>query len=243
MILSWAFGYDEPASVLDLTENGGVWPGKVKRALADPGVTIVGGAGVDPVALPEMPLPGQPPLRVALVARMLWSKGVDIAVEAVRLARREGAEVELSLYGAPDPSNPKAVPQAGLEAWGREDGIGWHGHAGDVGAVWRAHHVACLPSRGGEGLPRTLLEAAACGRAMVTTDVPGCRSFVEDGISGIVVPPGDARALAAAFVKLAADPQAVSRMGRAARAKVLSGHTERQVMDAVKTLYAALLSS
>lgn len=212
----------------------------------DPGaseVTIVGGAGVDPVALPELPLPGQPPLRVALVARMLWSKGVDIAVEAVRLARQAGADVELSLYGAPDPSNPKAVPQATLEAWAREDGIGWHGHAGDVAAVWRAHHVACLPSRGGEGLPRTLLEAAACGRAMVTTDVPGCRSFVEDGISGIVVPPGDAPALAAALVRLAREPQTVAAMGHAARVRVLAGHTERQVMDGVKALYAALLAS
>lgn len=204
-------------------------------------VTIVGGAGVDPAAFPELPQPTLPPLRVALVARMLWSKGVDIAVEAVGIARRQGADVRLSLYGAPDPSNPKAVPLAMLTEWSRRDGITWHGHAEKVVAVWREQHAACLPSRGGEGLPRTLLEAAACGRAIVTTDVPGCRSFVVDGETGLVVPPGNAEALAAAFVQLAADPARVAAMGRAARQRVLDGHTERQVMDTVKALYAALL--
>ena len=142
-----------------------------------------------------------PPLRVAVVARMLWSKGIDTAVEAVRRARAEGAAVELSLYGAPDPSNPRAIPEATLRAWSR-DGIAWHGPTARRRRRLGHHHVGCLPSRGGEGLPRTLLEAAACGRALLTTDVPGCRDLVRDGIEGLVVPPDDPAALAAALARL-----------------------------------------
>ena len=204
-------------------------------------VTIVGGAGVDPDALSPEPLPHQPPLRIAIVARMLWSKGIDVAVEATKLARNAGTDVTLSLFGAPDPSNPKAIPEETLHAWAASDGITWHGRADDIAAVWRDHHVACLPSRGGEGLPRTLLESAACGRAMVTTDVPGCRSFVRHGLDGLVVPPGNAQALADAFVRLAAEPEAVGPMGRSARERVLSGYTERNVMDTVGSLYARML--
>jgi glycosyltransferase involved in cell wall biosynthesis len=206
-------------------------------------VTIVGGAGIDPEHFSPTPLPPQPPLKVALVARMLWSKGVDLAVEAVRRARAEGAAVELSLYGAPDPSNRKAIPEATLREWRARAGIAWHGPSRDVAGLWRDHHVACLPSRGGEGLPRTLLEAGACGRALVTTDVPGCRALVRDGIEGLLVPPNDAGALAAALARLAADPALVARMGASARARVLDGFTERAVMEAVKRLYAAALSS
>jgi glycosyltransferase involved in cell wall biosynthesis len=134
------------------------------------------------------------------------------------------------------------VPLATLAAWSEMEGIDWHGHAEDVVPIWRDHHVACLPSRGGEGLPRTLLEAAACGRALVTTDVPGCRSFVRHGEDGLVVPPDDAAALAEAFLQLAGAPETVAAMGRSARARVLAGHTERQVRDAVKRLYGELLA-
>src|SRR5215211_8591996 len=159
-------------------------------------VALVGGAGIDPERLRPEPLPTLPRLKVAVVARMLWSKGVDVAVEAVRAARAEDAAIELSLYGAPDPSNPKAVPEEVLRRWSDGPGIHWHGPTDDVASVWRAHHVCCLPSRGGEGLPRTLLEGAACGRAVVTTDVPGCRTFVRDGLEGRMVPPDDAASLA-----------------------------------------------
>lgn len=209
---------------------------------ADTGVTIVGGAGIDPEAFAPRPLPAAPPLRVALVARMLWSKGVDVAVEASRLARAQGAAVELSLYGAPDPSNRRAIPEATLRGWST-DGVTWHGATTDVAGAYGAHHVACLPSRGGEGLPRTLLEAAACGRAILTTDVPGCRTLVRDGSEGLVVPPGDSAALAESLMRLAADPSLVARMGEAARARILEGgFTEAAVARAVCGLYAEMLA-
>lgn len=204
-------------------------------------VAYAGGAGVDPIGLMPAAMPPQPPLRVAVVARMLWSKGIDLAVEAVTLARAAGAQVTLTLHGAPDPSNPRAVPVETLQEWGARPGITYAGPTRDVGAVWAAHHVCCLASRGGEGLPRTLLEGAACGRALLTTDVPGCRSFVRDGMDGYVVPANDAAALAKALVALSRSPMLVEQMGRSARARLLDGHTERDVMDAVKELYAAML--
>lgn len=205
-------------------------------------VAIVGGAGVDPLILMPEPMPTTPPLKVALVARMLWSKGVDLAVEAVRLARAEGVRVELTIHGAPDPSNPKAIPEDMLKQWASRPGIVWAGPTRDIEGVWRQHHLCILPSRGGEGLPRTILEAAACGRAIVTTDVPGCRSFVRDGLDGKVVPVDDAAALAQALILFARAPALAERMGASARARLIDGHTERDVMNAVKALYRRLLA-
>lgn len=204
-------------------------------------VVLVGGAGVDPLILMPTPMPPSPPLKVALVARLLWSKGVDLAVEAVRIARSHGVRVELTIHGAPDFSNPKAIPEATLKEWAARPGIDWAGPTRDIEGVWRKHHLCCLPSRGGEGLPRTILEAAACGRAILTTDVPGCRSFVRDGVDGVVVAPNDAAALAKVLVALAGAPNLVERMGSNARARLIDGYTERDVMDVVKSLYRELL--
>lgn len=205
-------------------------------------VALAGGAGVDPDILTATPLPPRPPLKVAVVARMLWSKGIDLAVEAVTLARQNGADIELSLFGTPDPSNPKSVSEETLREWNARPGIRWHGATRDVAAVWRDHHVACLASRGGEGLPRTLLEAGACGRPIVTTDVPGCRRLVRTGVEGIVVQPDDAVALSRALMDCAAaSAEKLQAMGDAARARIKAGFTERHVMETVKTLYGDLL--
>ena len=205
-------------------------------------VTVVGGAGIDPEREPAQPLPPMPPLRAALVARMVHSKGVDVAVEALRRARAAGAPVELSLYGDPDPENPRAVSAEQLRRWSEEPGIAWHGHAKDIGAVWRSHHVVLVPSRGGEGLPRSLLEGAAAARAVVTTATPGCATFARDGIEGFVVPPDDAEALADALVTLAHDPALVERFAQAARARVLDGFTSAQVAADFVAVYRGLVA-
>jgi glycosyltransferase involved in cell wall biosynthesis len=161
------------------------------------------------------------------------------------LARAQGSDVELSLYGAPDPMNPRSVDAATLERWSREPGIRVMGRISqaDVPAVWAAHHAAVLPSRGGEGLPRTLLEAAACGRALLTTDVPGCRDLVRDGVEGFLTKPGAAAELADRMVRLAADRALAARMGAAARSRVLHGHTEEAVGAAVVALYRSMLAA
>ncbi len=205
-----------------------------------PSVTVVGGAGIDPSRECAQPLPPMPPLRAAVVARMVRSKGIDVAVEALRRARAAGAPVELSLYGTPDPENPRAVSAGQLERWSEEPGVTWHGRAVDVAAVWRDHHVVLVPSRGGEGLPRSLLEGAAAARAVLTTATPGCATFTRDGVEGFVVPPDDPEALADGLVTLAHDPELLERFAGAARARVLDGFTTEQVAADFVAVYRGL---
>ncbi len=122
-----------------------------------------------------------------------------------------------------------------------DSGVTWRGFVTDVREVWETAHVAVVPSRGGEGLPKALLEAAACGRPVIATDVPGCRYFVRDGVEGLIVPPDDAGALATAIRRLVADAPLRVRMGQAARDRLRSGFTERHLQGAVQDLYRSLL--
>src|SRR5258708_6478011 len=185
--------------------------------LAGPEVTIVPGAGVDPDDFPPPPGPQAPPLKVAVVARMIAAKGIEDAVTAVRRARALGAAVELDLYGSPDPSNPRACSEEELRKWSAEPGITWRGRTADVAEVWRTHHVAMLLTWYREGVPRALIEAAASGRPIVTTDSPGCRDLVRDAREGILVPFPHTEAASRALVQLAADPELRTRLRAAAR--------------------------
>ena len=210
---------------------------------ASPEVTIVGGAGVDPADFPAVPEPAAPPVKVAVVSRMIAAKGIADAVAAVRRARSLGAPVELHLYGVPDPSNRDAISEELLRCWSSEPGIAWHGRTEDVARVWREHHVALLLSYYREGLPRTLLEAAAAGRPIITVDAPGCREFVHHRQEGLLVPPRDVEAAARALAELAGDPALRQRLGMAASARVKEAFTEAAIRQAVGRLYRALLSS
>jgi glycosyltransferase involved in cell wall biosynthesis len=202
-------------------------------------ITIIGGAGVDPSKFPRSEEPAAPPVKVAVVSRMIQPKGIVEAVEAVRRARGAGAPVELHLFGDPDPDNPRSIPQATLERWSAEPGITWHGRVADVAQVWCQHHVAMLLSYR-EGLPRSLVEAAAVGRPIVATDVAGCREVVRDGQEGILVPLGDIDAAAQALTTLAADPDLRYRLGAAANARFHERFTADAVRQKVRNLYLSL---
>ncbi len=165
----------------------------------DTDVTIVGGAGVEPADFPVVPEPSGSPVKVAVVARMVRTKGIAEAVASVRLARQRGAAIELHLFGPPDLANRRSFTEAELRAWAAEPGIHWHGSTTDIARVWREHHVAMLLSYR-EGLPRSLVEAAASGRPIIATDVTGCREVVRDGIEGFLVPRGDVGAAVDALV-------------------------------------------
>ena len=205
-------------------------------------VTIVGGSGVDPERFPPSDPPPAPPVKVAVVSRMIAPKGIVEAVDAVRRASADGAPLELHLFGDPDPDNRRSIPQITLERWAKEAGIAWHGRVSDVARVWREHHIAMLLSYR-EGLPRSLVEAAAAGRPIVATDVAGCREVVRDGEEGILVPLGDTGATARALAKLAADPALRVRMGAAANARFRQRFTAAAVRQAVHDLYRALVPS
>lgn len=204
------------------------------------GVFIVGGAGVAPEDFACHPEPPVPPVRLAVVSRMIVPKGIADAVEAVRRARAAGAPVELDLYGESDLANPLSIPIDTLRAWGSQPGIRWHGRTADVARVWREHHIALFLSTYREGLPRTLVEAAAAGRPIIACAIPGCRDLVRDGREGMLVGPGDTAAAAAAIIRLAGDTALRQAMGRAARERFLDGFTESAVTNVVGRLYGTL---
>jgi glycosyltransferase involved in cell wall biosynthesis len=219
----------ENAEDLAYLEAGGVHPGARH--------TILGGAGIDPALFPSQPDPDNTPVRAAYVGRMIRPKGVDILMDAARLLAERAVPITFDLYGHSDDGNPEAIAPADLERWSRQGNGHWHGPTRDVAGVWKRSDIFVLPARSREGLPRALLEAAASGRPAVVTDVPGCRSFVRDGVEGLIVPPADAAALAAALERLARDPEARRRMGQAARARVLDGYTIADVVVALEHSY------
>ncbi|MFD2182365.1 glycosyltransferase [Rhodoplanes azumiensis] len=162
------------------------------------------GSGVDTDRLTPLPEPDGAPT-FAYVGRMLVDKGVHTLMSAWRMLHEAGQAPRLLLAGTPDPSNSTSLSEAELRAFAQLPGVTWLGHVSDIRAVWAAAHVAVLPSRR-EGLPVSLLEAAACGRPLLATDVPGCREVACAGINALLVPADDPAALAAAVRRLAADP-------------------------------------
>lgn len=204
-------------------------------------VTVLGGAGVDPDAFPAEPDPRNDRPVIAFVGRMIRSKGVDTLVTAARLAQSSGAEFRLDLYGKIDRDNPEAFAEDDIRAWQACGLIRWHGHVDDIRQVWSRSDIFVMAPLGGEGMPRAMLEAASCERPLIVTDVPGCRSFVRNGVEGFVVPPADPQALADAMRRLVGDPALRARMGKAARSRVLSGFTEAHVMADVTRAYETLL--
>lgn len=213
-----------------------------QAGLVDPSrVRLIAGSGVDCVRFvpSARPREADAPLRVLLAARLLWDKGLAEFVEAARCLRGQGRAVQCLLAGDPDPGNPAAVPEAALRGWCSEGVVERLGHVDDMPALLRTVDVVVLPSYR-EGLPKTLIEAAACGLPMITTDVPGCREVVRDGIDGLLVPARDAAALAAAIARLQDDPALAARLGAAARDKALAEFDEAIVMAKTLAVYREL---
>jgi len=212
----------------------------------DTPTTILGGAGVDPGLFPDLSLrPAaigrSKKVTLAFVGRMIKTKGVDVLAEAMTSLRIRALDIHLDLYGKPDPANPGSYPMKTLENWNNEANITYQGFSADVVSVWKNSDICVVPTRTREGLPRAMLEAAACARPLIVTDVPGCRHFVQNGVEGLVVPPEDADALATAIAKLANDPLLRATMGKAARQRVLDAFTKDRVIKDVARAYDRLL--
>lgn len=180
--------------------------------------------------------------RVLLAARLLWDKGLAEYVEAARRLRAEGRDIAFLLAGDPDPGNPAAVPEATVRGWVEEGLLDWLGHVDDMPGLFRSVDAVVLPSYR-EGLPKGLIEAGACGLPLVTTDVPGCREVVTDGVDGLLVPAKDAGALAGAIARLQDDADLRARLGAAARAKALAEFDERIVIERTVGVYRELLGT
>jgi glycosyltransferase involved in cell wall biosynthesis len=208
----------------------------------DADLSIVSGAGVSPVDFPFSLPPPARPLKVAIIARMLRSKGIVEAVAAIRSARSRNVPVELHLFGLPDSSNRLSLSEHELRKWSGTDGVYWHGATDQPATVYSQHHVGMLLSWR-EGLPRTLVEAAAVGRPIITSDVAGCREIVRDGIEGFIVEPRNVDRICFALRSLCEDEELRLRMGRAARARFESQFTEERVMTTLTNLYERLTFS
>ncbi len=205
-------------------------------------LTVIRGSGIDIEHYAPLPEPETGPVTVAYVGRMLEDKGIPTLVEAHRRVRERGVDLRLVLVGTPDPENPTSVTEATLLDWCRRPGLEWRGAVSDVRKVWRDAHFAVLPSRR-EGLPKSLLEAAACARALVATDVPGCREIARAGENALLVPPDDATALAAALESLATDSALRARFAAVSRALVVSDLASGPVGARTVELYQSCLGS
>jgi glycosyltransferase involved in cell wall biosynthesis len=215
------------------------------RLLAKEGLTapeniaIIRGSGVDTKRF--APGPEAPGVPVAVLAsRMLWDKGIGELAEAARILKSREVPVKILLLGDPDPENPASIPIPQLNLWQDEGILEWLPHGRDMAAALRACHIAVLPSYR-EGLPKSLLEAAAMGMPIVASDVPGCREIARDDDNAILVPVRNAPLLAGAIEKLARDPELRRRLGQRGRMIAEASFTEAAVVEQTLDLYRAML--
>jgi glycosyltransferase involved in cell wall biosynthesis len=202
---------------------------------------LIRGSGVDVTRFRPYPERHGIPL-VVLPSRMLWDKGVGVFVEAAARLRERCVPVRLALVGEPDTGNPRSVSSEQLRAWGDAGTVEVWGHRSDMAQVFAECSIVALPSQYREGVPKALIEAAACGRPIVTTDMPGCRDIVRHQDNGLLVAPGDAIALANAIAQLAGDSEQRLRMGSRGRALVEREFAQDHVVARTMTVYEALLS-
>jgi glycosyltransferase involved in cell wall biosynthesis len=222
--------FENPDDAAYFVENGVVH-------LTD--TAVIRGAGIDVRKLQPASSPPLPPV-VALVARMLRDKGICEFVEAAHRLHEAGVDARFVLIGDPDPENPASIPLEQLRAWHGKKGVEWWGWQENMISTWHQVHIACLPSSYGEGLPKALLEAAACGLPIVTTDAAGCREVVRNGDNGLLVPIGDALALAKALRILISNADLRRRMGKRSRARAEREFSSERVIGETLAVYRSL---
>ena len=222
--------FQNPDDMKRLGEAVGLDEGKIR---------LIPGSGVDLQAFPETPEPDGLPV-VVMASRLLTDKGIYQFVEAARILSSSGVKARFQLIGEPDPGNPQSVSQKTIREWTREGVVECLGFREDIPQIFSRAHIVTLPSFYGEGLPKVLVEAAACGRAVVTTDWPGCRDAIEPGDSGLLVTPRDSQALADALQRLVEDPDLRRRMGKAGRKLAEERFAIEKVVDAHLAIYREL---
>ena len=201
-------------------------------------IELIRGSGVDLERFAPAPEPAGTAM-VLLAARMIWIKGVEEFVAAAQALKAKGVAARFVVAGDSDEGSPTAIPRAQLQAWHASGAIEWAGWQADITDLMRQATIVCLPSHGGEGIPKVLLEAAACGRALVTTDVPGCREVVRAGENGLLVPSRDVPALAGAIEQLLQQPAERRRMGARSR-EIAAEFAQPTVVGATLKLYRRL---
>jgi glycosyltransferase involved in cell wall biosynthesis len=224
-----------------LVQNGDDSAALLALGIAKDSIVLIAGSGVDVARFTPLAEPPGPPT-FGFVGRLLDDKGIRTLIAAQRLLRARGLDSRLLIAGTPDPANPASVGEAEAKSWNDEPGVQWLGHVGDIAGFWTRAHVAVLPSRR-EGMPLSLMEAAACGRAMIASAVPGCREVVIHNQTGLLVPVDNAPALADAMAKLAAAPNLRTRYAAAARNFVVEKFSADIIGRQTVQLYHKVLSA
>jgi glycosyltransferase involved in cell wall biosynthesis len=176
---------------------------------------LITGVGVDIGKFSPTPEPAAPVV-ILMASRMLWDKGVGIFVDAVRIVRKRHT-IRAVLAGEPDAGNPSNIEPKVLQNWQNEGLVEWWGWQSDMPRTYAKCHIVAFPTMYGEGVPTVLLEALACSRPVVATDIPGCREVVTHGVNGLLVPVKNAEALAEALETLVVNPKLRQRMGNIGR--------------------------
>jgi glycosyltransferase involved in cell wall biosynthesis len=204
-------------------------------------ITMIRGAGVDIDLFSPAPREPEPPIRFAVVTRLLGDKGIRETVEAARILCCRRDDVRIVIAGDGDPFNPVSISDEEIAAWSRDGVVEMAGRVDDVAGLLHTCHAALLPSYR-EGLPKALLEAAACGLPLIATDVPGCREICHDGVNGLLIPSRDVDGIVTAVEKMAGDPEMRRRMGEASRRMAVADFSQELVNERTIALYRERLA-
>lgn len=231
----------QPASFLLVESEGDLADLRAGGVAPGPRLAVLGGSGIDPEVYPVMP-PAHTDMPIAgFVGPVAEASGTPTLFKAFERVWARGVRLQLELLGEREAQGAGSVALEEWTRWSRHPGVHCAGAPGDVREVWRRAEICVWPAESRQALPRAVLEAAACGRALVVSDLPGGCSFVRDGVEGLIVPARDTSALAAALERLARDLSLRLRLGTAARLRLLQGYTEAHVKEALRGAYLSLL--
>jgi len=205
-------------------------------------VRLIRGAGVDTQSFNVKPIPSPPPI-ITLPSRMLWAKGIQDFIVCAKEINKVSKIARFVLVGSPDVQNPDAIPIEMLEDWNNNGVVEWWGHQNNMPNVLHQSTIVCLPTSYGEGLPKCLLEAASCGRPIVTYDVPGCREIVIDGYNGFLVKAKRVDDLISAISNLLDDRELCIKMGKNGRKLVEKHFTQEKIAKETMAVWEELLAS
>lgn len=208
--------------------------------LSDDVFTLLPGSGIDLQEFYPCPYPEGLPV-IVMASRMLFSKGVGEFVKASVQLKKEGIKARFVLVGEPDPANPRSLTKEQLESWHQQEIIEWWGFSSKMAETINKSHIIVLPSYYGEGLPKVLIEASACGRAIITTDIPGCRDAIEPNVTGLLVPPKEVEPLAKAMRYLILNPEICLQIGMEARKRAETIFSIDEIVSAHLEIYQKLL--
>ena len=237
-VYSLAFGHKNQVVIFqntndrDLLINWGI-VGQKKSVL-------IRGAGADLKQYPFFDEPNDVPI-VSFASRLLLDKGVGEFVEASKILQSRNVSAEFWLIGGPDFGNVNSVTLEQLDQWQKAGLVKYFGHRSDIATLFSKSNIVTLPSYYGEGLPKVLIEAAACGRVVVTTHHPGCRDAIESNKTGLLIPIKDALALADAIEYLIDNPSVRKRMGKAGRDLAEKEFSIEKIVDDHMKIYRNIL--